>query len=46
MIRDNNRVKRGEMMGMGEMTRSLVFIVTDKESNSGQCRVNGEEDTH
>jgi len=46
IISHNNRVKREEMMGVGEMTRSLVFIVTDKGSNGGQCSVNSEEDTH
>jgi hypothetical protein len=34
------KVKRGEMTGIGEVTRSLVPMVTDRGGN--QCSVNSE----
>jgi hypothetical protein len=37
-----HEVKRGEMTGVGEMTRSLVSMVTARDSNGGQCSVNSE----
>jgi hypothetical protein len=36
------RGKRGEMTGVGEMTRFLVFIVTARGSNGGRHSVNRE----
>jgi hypothetical protein len=31
------------MTGVGEMTRSLVSMVTTRDSNGGRCNVIGEE---
>jgi hypothetical protein len=37
-----HKVKRGDMTGVGETTRSLVSMVTARSSNGGQCNVNSE----
>jgi hypothetical protein len=38
------RVKREEISFVGEMTRSLVSMVTAGISNNAQCRMNSKEE--